>query len=134
MSIQKTKKLNIDEIKKSLLESERKDWFFEFDKDLDSLSWGKKKISENAILTRPFKEFAFYLLPNGKIEGMVIDYFSVNFLKHNEEFEEFQGLLSKKQNGELYTVDTRKKTQVEHFKKDLARAAIEEITELEFAN
>lgn len=73
-------------------------WIPRYDKDTDSLAIIPHKLSSDTRIRYIDDELAFYLRENGDIEGLFIEYFQNNFIKHHKNFKELeQAIKIKKQ-------------------------------------
>lgn len=77
----------------------RKNWIGRYEADTDSFMVGAKKLSSDARLKYFGDEFAFYITKGGVIEGIFVEYFKKNFIRHNKEIDEIRGILSKMESG-----------------------------------
>jgi len=74
-------------------------WIPRYDKDTDSLAIIPHKLSSDARIRYIDDELAFYLRANGDIEGLFIEYFKNNFIKHHrtKKFQKFNQAITKKE-------------------------------------
>ena len=68
-------------------------WVSYYDVESDSLSIISPKLSFSAHKKYIDSEFAFYFTPNKDIQGVFIEYFKTNFLKHHKEVKKLQELI-----------------------------------------
>ena len=64
-----------------------KNWIPRYDIESDALSFTVPKLSKDARIKYFDDEIAFYLTRNNNIEGIFIEYFKKNFIKHHEGFD-----------------------------------------------
>lgn len=63
-------------------------WVFTFDKDAGTFYYSPHRVSRNAQLYQLNDEMAIYMDKNTKKpEGVMIEYYQVNFLEHHKEFK-----------------------------------------------
>ncbi len=81
-----TTKQLIEAVKNIPIVAEQEQWVLTFDKEEGSLFYSPEKISDNAQLHQVTDEYALYLDENFKPQGVMIEYFKENFLKHHKSF------------------------------------------------
>lgn len=64
--------------------AEREGWVLTLDKEEGTLFYSPKKIADHAELHQVTDEYALYLSKSFKPEGVMIEHFRENFLKHHE--------------------------------------------------
>ena len=64
---------------------EKNGWISRYDLDSDAFSVTAPKLSKDTRIKYFDDEIAFYITPNNKIEGIFVEYFSSNFVKHHKE-------------------------------------------------
>tara|TARA_Y100000310_G_scaffold248799_1_gene254749 strand:+ start:1279 stop:1683 length:405 start_codon:yes stop_codon:yes gene_type:complete len=76
-----------------------KNWIPQYDVDTDSLAIIPSRLSKDARIRYIDNELAFYIRANGDIEGIFIEYFKNNFIKHHKDakFKKFNKVISKKE-------------------------------------
>ncbi len=73
---------------KNLAETAKQDnWAIEYDADVDSFYWIRPDISSDARLMKLSDDFALYLAPDGRVQGLFIEYAKHNFMAHNKDYE-----------------------------------------------
>jgi len=131
MSLQKTiiTKLEPQKLKDSLLELPRKakeeKWSLLWDKLTDSLYFTPPTVPKNNILFSITKELNIYVDSKSKINGIFVENFSTNFIKHNADFEDLPKALNKKVEDDIYTPGDEKKAEL--YVKALEASLIESI-------
>ena len=63
-------------------------WIPRYDIESDALSFTVPKLSEDARIKYFDDEIAFYLTKDNNIEGIFIEYFGNNFIKHHKGFND----------------------------------------------
>lgn len=63
-------------------------WVSRYDLETDSLSFTKPKLSSSSRIIYLDNEIALYFNNRNEIEGIFIEYFKSNFIKHHNEFKE----------------------------------------------
>jgi hypothetical protein len=71
-------------------------WVSNYDSDTDTMMLGLSHMSKGVEKHYANDEFAFYFGKNGKVEGLFIEYFTSNFLKHSEAVVDLKKTLRKK--------------------------------------
>lgn len=118
MSLPKTiiKKLNPHKLRESLLSfptrAKNERWVLVWDKLVDSLYFTPSKIPQGNVLFGLTHELNIYINSKSEINGIFIENFSTNFVKHNEEFEDMLEAMKKKIDGDLYTPADNKKSDL----------------------
>ncbi len=91
MAKAKTIKLDKDKIVKQLGQIsqnfETGKWLFEYNKELDQLYFGKKIIPKNSFLYNLNDEINIFVTPKSTINGIFIEYFETNYIKHNKNLK-----------------------------------------------
>ena len=64
--------------------AEKHNWISRYDVESDALSVTVPRLSDDARIKYFNDEIAFYITKNRKIEGIFIEYFKGNFLKHHK--------------------------------------------------
>lgn len=87
-------------------------WVSRYDTESDAFSITIPKLSDDARIQYFDNEIAFYMTKDNKLEGVFIEYFKTNFIKHHKNSEKMDGVLDaleKKQKKEetLIKVDTK---------------------------
>ncbi|MBI4039553.1 hypothetical protein HY388_01885 [Candidatus Daviesbacteria bacterium] len=70
-------------------------WRLSYDKLIDALYFTPSIVARDAVLFNVTNEFAIYVNKNSKIEGLFIENFKANFVRHNASFEELLEVLNK---------------------------------------
>lgn len=87
----KTIKLDKDKIVKQLAKIshnfESGKWLFEYNKDLDQLYFGKKIIPKSSFLYNLNDEINIFVTPKSTVNGIFIEYFETNYIKHNKNLK-----------------------------------------------
>ena len=65
--------------------AETHNWISRYDVESDALSVTVPRLSDDARIKYFNDEIAFYITKNRKIEGIFIEYFKSNFLKHHKD-------------------------------------------------
>lgn len=95
-------------------------WISIYDTESDALSVTVPKLSKDARIQYFDKEVAFYITKGKKIEGLFLEYFKTNFVKHHQELKPIMKDLEKKVGGSvLIKLDQEK---VEKIAPDLEEA------------
>lgn len=93
----------------------KKAWEFFYNSELDELYFAPKTIRRGNLLFSIDNEMSIYLDRYSNLNGIFIEYFTSNFVKHQAEFKDFSALLTKsidgsktipstkKQEGDIYT-------------------------------
>lgn len=97
----------IDAAKSLPIVAKQEGWVLTLDKEEGTLFYSPEKISDQTQLHQITDEYALYLDKNFKPQGMMIEYFEQNFLKHHEPFiEELSGdIFKSKKEGETIVAD-----------------------------
>lgn len=113
----KTIELDKEKIMQQLIRSsklmETGKWKLEYDKELDQLFVGEKIIPKKSFLFNLNDEINIFVTPSSKVNGMFIEYFAKNYIKHNKKLSPVLG----------FFVKIRKKQNKE--KQELAKEALE---------
>lgn len=118
MSLQKTviKRLTPQKLKSSLLglplRVKKERWSLSWDKLTDSLYLTPTKIPKGNILFGMTKELNIYVNSKSEINGIFVENFSANFVKHNKEFENLLDVLDKEVNDGIFTPTDKKKSEL----------------------
>jgi hypothetical protein len=70
-------------------------WVFRYDPESDELSVTVPRLSKDARIRYVNDEIALYFSKNNKIEGLFIEYFCHNFIKHQSAFKNLKNLVNK---------------------------------------
>jgi len=113
----KTIELDKEKIMRQLIHSAKLmatgKWRLEYDRELDQLFVGKKIIPKNAFLYGLNDEINIFVTPASNVNGLFIEYFAKNYIKHNKKLSPVLEALAK----------VKKKKDKE--KEDLAKEALE---------
>lgn len=132
MSLPKTiiTKLDPQRLKDSLLElpkrARKEGWSLLWDKLTDSLFFTPPVVPQNNILFSVTKELNIYVNSNSKINGIFIENFSANFVKHNVGFKDLLKTLNKRVEDQIYTSDNKKGSEL--YTKALEASLIESVS------
>lgn len=69
-------------------------WVSRYDIESDALSITTPRLSEDARIKYFDDEVAFYITNNNKIEGVFVEYFKTNFLKHHRKSKKIEKVLN----------------------------------------
>ena len=99
-------------------------WVSRYDTESDAFSITVPKLSESARINYFDDEVAFYITNDNKVEGIFLEYFKANFIKHHKKSKEIEKVLEKLEAGQknddaLVKVDMH---QVEKIAPDLEEA------------
>ncbi len=88
-------------------------WVSRYDTESDALSITIPTLSKDARITYFDDEVAFYITNDRKVEGIFLEYFKTNFIKHHRDSKKIERVLEnleKKQKGSksLINVDMKK--------------------------
>ena len=78
----------IEAVKNIPIVAEKNSWAIALDKDEGTLFYAPKNIPTNSELHQVTDEYAIYLDENLNPNGIVVEYFRANFLKHHELFKD----------------------------------------------
>src|ERR1700733_3284881 len=78
----------IDAVKNIPIVAEREKWSITFDKDEGSLYYAPEVIPTGSQLHQVTDEYAIYFDANQNPQGVVVDCYRANFLKHHKSFNE----------------------------------------------
>jgi len=98
---------------KNIVKKEK--WVPRYDKDVDAFSFSVPILSKNARISYLDDEIAFYFNKNGEIEGIFIEYFTANFVRHHKELKELLKDIEKeekKDNKSLIQIETVKSQNI----------------------
>lgn len=84
-------------------------WISLYDTESDALSVTVPKLSKDARIQYFDKEVAFYVTKDKKIEGLFLEYFKTNFVKHHQELRPMMKGLEKKAGGSVFVKLNREK-------------------------
>lgn len=92
-------------------------WVYRYDTESDALSVTKSKLSNDARIKYFDDEVAFYITDDNKIEGIFVEYFKSNFLKHHINSKKIEKVLNRleeeqKNDEALISVDIKKAKQI----------------------
>ena len=73
-------------------------WTTRYDQDTDSFHSTAAKLSPDARIHYVDDEFAFYTTPQGKVEGLFIEYFTSNFLSQQPKLKKVLSRPTKSKN------------------------------------
>ena len=99
-------------------------WISRYDTESDSFSVTTPKLSDSARINYFDNEVAFYITKDNKVEGIFLEYFKANFVKHHKNAKEIKKVLDdleekNKTDDTLVKVDIN---QVEKIAPDLEEA------------
>ena len=99
-------------------------WISRYDTESDSFSVTTPKLSDSARINYFDNEVAFYITKDNKVEGIFLEYFKANFVKHHKKAKEIKKVLDdleekNKTDDTLVKVDIN---QVEKIAPDLEEA------------
>ncbi len=83
----------------------RDNWIPGYNKDTDSLSFRKPKLSDSSRISYLGDEIALYLNKDKDVEGLFIEYFRTNFMKHHQELKGVAEDIDKQMEAEQDTVN-----------------------------
>ena len=97
----------IDAAKSLPIVAEREGWVLTLDKEEGTLFYSPEKISDQAQLHQITDEYALYLDKDFKPQGMMIECYEQNFLKHHDSFIEelSEDVFKGKKEGETIVAD-----------------------------
>ncbi|GAI02539.1 unnamed protein product [marine sediment metagenome] len=78
----------------------REKWIPAYDRDTDSLSFRLPKLSNSARIIYLDDEIALYLNEDKDVEGIFIEYFKSNFIKHHRELKKIAKDIDRKEDKE----------------------------------
>ncbi|OGN08977.1 MAG: hypothetical protein A3C61_02490 [Candidatus Yanofskybacteria bacterium RIFCSPHIGHO2_02_FULL_39_10] len=93
---------------------EKNKWITRYDSESDSFSVTKPKLSSDARIKYFDNEIGFYVTKANRVEGIFVEYFGSNFVKHHKDLKEVLK--------DVKTKDSKDNTLVE-----LSRAKIKKI-------
>jgi len=79
----------------------RRAWVANYDPESDELSVAQPKLSSNARIRYADDELAFYVTPDHKIQGVFIEYFKSNFVRHHKDLKKIVSKLESKKSDVL---------------------------------
>jgi len=124
-----TTKVEPQKLKNSLFNlpsrAKKEKWILLWDKLTDSLYFSPKIIPQGNILFSITNELSVYVNTRSNVNGIFIENFSANFVKHNADFEELPEALNKKVEDETYTPGDKDKSEL--YAKALEASLIESI-------
>jgi hypothetical protein len=113
--------------------AQRDDWATLYNKQLDFFYWKKRKLSKGVRMVKVSHETHLYLAPSGKIEGVLVEYLTGNFIEHNAEYKNMPRMFDKKLGEGEFTISRKSKkteTLLDKFavslKADIYRDAIQD--------
>ncbi len=65
----------------------RHGWIARYDPESDELSIAMPRLSKNSRIRYADDELAFYVTPHNRIEGIFIEYFQSNFVRHHKDLK-----------------------------------------------
>lgn len=68
-------------------------WISRYDTESDAFSITTPKLSDDARIQYFDNEIAFYITKNNKVEGVFIEYFRTNFMKHHKQSKKMDDVL-----------------------------------------
>lgn len=118
---------------------ERHSWVPRYDVESDSLSITAPKLHKDARIRYFDNEIAFYITKNGKVEGVFVEYFSSNFLKHHRTTKKFLDELKSIQKRtpktkSLVEISREKIKQISNNLEEAIKIALAQRLELKFQN
>lgn len=81
--------------------TKRHGWVARYDPESDELSITTPRLSQHARIRYADDELAFYITPQNKIEGIFIEYFKSNFVRHHKDLKKINSKLESKQSDVL---------------------------------
>src|SRR3989344_5359491 len=84
----------------------RHGWIARYDPESDELSITTPRLSRNARIRYADDELAFYVTPHNRIEGIFIEYFKSNFVRHHKDLKKIESKLKSKQSDVLVRLDS----------------------------
>jgi len=81
--------------------TKRHGWIANYDPESDELSIATPHLSQNARIRYADEELAFYITPNNQIEGIFMEYFKSNFVRHHKNLKKITSKLISKQSSTL---------------------------------
>lgn len=105
-----TKRINL--IENLIGIAEKNEWIKTYNKQLDYFCWTKPSISKNIHLIKVSKEVLLYLNPKGLIEGMGVEYFNNNFIKHNPAHKDLPGFFTEKIDEVNFAIPKKKEKEM----------------------
>lgn len=90
--------------------AQKNKWVLCYDKEIDHLFWTKEPLNKKAKLVKVSHETSFYVDPHKKIEGVVVEYFTSNFIAHNPTYKGFIKQFKKKVGENTFTVTKTQET------------------------
>ncbi len=73
--------------------AKRNGWVLRYDTESDALSITVPKLSNDARIKYFNDDIAFYITKNNKLEGVFVEYFKTNFLKHHRNSKKIEKVL-----------------------------------------
>jgi len=77
----------------------RDEWVFTLDNEEGTLFYSPERIADNAELHQITDDYALYMSKDMKPQGVMIEYYGQNFIKHHKEFKELYKKLFFKKEG-----------------------------------
>ena len=118
----KKNKLNLKKILKQAANlkaiASKDGWRFLYDKDLDHFYFSSKAIASDNLLFSLNDEVSLFIDRGSNINGIFIEYFRTNFVKHQKEYKKLSDILTTKTDG-FNTVPEAKKDEAVIFKSAL---------------
>lgn len=75
----------------------KNNWVSRYDSETDGFSVTIKTLSKDARLKYFGDEVAFYITSKGEVQGIFIEYFKKNFVKHNKGISDIREVLKKEE-------------------------------------
>lgn len=104
----KTKFTNL--INQLSITAQKNKWVLCYNKEIDHLFWTKEPLNKKARLVKVSHETSFYVNPNKKIEGVVVEYFAGNFIEHNPTYKGLIKQFKKKVDKNTFTIAQTRET------------------------
>lgn len=83
--------LNKDKISGQLLNisdlAKKNKWKFDYNEEVDELTFGLETMPRNSFLFNVNNEINLFLTPTSRVNGIFIEYFANNYIKHHKELQ-----------------------------------------------
>ena len=109
--------------------AQEKNWVLTLDRDEGALFYSPKIIPDNSELFRVTDEYAVYLDKKHTPQGVMVEAYNQNFVKHHPEFKKITKNVFGEDGKEIETVDPLRDEQVASF-----RALFERVLVLDASN
>lgn len=91
---------------------QKKGWVSRYDSEADALSMSVPKLSKDSRIKYFDDEVAFYITKANNIEGIFVEYFKSNFIKHHKDLQPvMRGIKSGRGNGKKIIKLSSEKTK-----------------------